>query len=347
VYELRLVGTPQQSGAEDGVVFGAPAGTATSNLGWARRAAPRRLVGRTSPIARLRDAWRASLRGERRTILLAGERGIGKTALVAEFALEMDARAAVVLYGRWDHPHRSPYQAISEVVDTYTGDAPAAPRHDELDCRRRELEALVPDVGTRLGDRFAPAAHPSDGEVLAVCEAFAAWLDCLAARSPVLLVLDDLHWAERISGLVVEHLQAVAPRRVMLVATTRHDDAERPGPPGTASSSRIAPDGGRSERIDLDGLGAPEIARLVDQALGCSLAPDHEAIAWLTAATGGNPLVVMDLLHGAWGVANIGAGQLSARRQPPYHELARRVLHDEMRSGPERSSSRSRPVLVR
>ena len=97
---------------------------AASNLGWARRATSRPVLGREAPVAELEAAWAAAQAGERRVVVVAGDPGIGKTTVAAELALRAHAGGGTVLYGRWDEDGLAPYQAVREALGSYAAACP-------------------------------------------------------------------------------------------------------------------------------------------------------------------------------------------------------------------------------
>jgi hypothetical protein len=270
--------------AGDDAGLSAATGRVASNLAWARRAAGC-LFGREAASATLDDAWWATLNGQRHDVLIVGESGIGKTALAADFALRVHALGALVLYGRWDRDQIDPYQGFREALGTYADGCPTDQLRGPLDAHRDAMSRLLPDLAAHLGDRHAPAPGDPEGERLALYDAVHAWLVSLAAERPVLVVLDDLHWAERSSLLLIDYLQhraGTAPW--MLVMTCRASEGH------TLDASDV-------ERLELRGLTARAVARLAGYSLGTVLQPDEQAVAWLTSETAGNPLLVHHTLR--------------------------------------------------
>ena len=211
-----------------------------SNLEWARRAARGPVLGREEPLDALALAWKAALHGNRRTVLLAGEGGIGKTTVAAELALRLHADGALVLYGRWDQQALAPYQAVREALGTYAAACPTARLRADLEGWGDEITRLLPDVGARVGGVRAPLMGDPDGERMRLFEAIEAWLAGMARRRPVVLVLDDLHWADGSSRLLVEHLRH-APDDAPLDDGAHQPRSTRPSPASTCSASRARP----------------------------------------------------------------------------------------------------------
>ena len=156
-----------------------------------------RFVGRTAERERLTAAWkRSTSEAECRVVLVSGEPGIGKTTLTAQIAASVQADGAVVVYGRCDEDLGIPYQpwieALTQLVTTVSDDVLQAHVAD----RGAHLARLVPTLARRTG------VHPSVGEggdserfVLLGC--VVDLLERAGGETPVLVVLDDLHWADR------------------------------------------------------------------------------------------------------------------------------------------------------
>jgi tetratricopeptide (TPR) repeat protein len=312
IYELH----PGHGGAEAGAAGRAGDDGGASNLEWARRSLRGPVVGREEPLSSLIEAWKSTLHGDRRTVLLTGEGGIGKTTVAAELALRLHGEGALVLYGRWDQQALAPYQAIREALGTYAAACPTGRLRADLEGWGDEITRLLPDVGARVGGVRAPLMGDPDSERLRLFEAIEAWLAGLARRRPVLLVLDDLHWAERSSLLLVDHLRhAPGDAPVMIVATSREDETSDDGllPRGTDPADDDA-----VELIELGGLGRAAIAHLVEVAIGRPLEPgDDDLVEWLSSGTAGNPLFVQEVLNSVSGSHDAAAALRTARDQVP------------------------------
>jgi tetratricopeptide (TPR) repeat protein len=309
VYELR----PGSAGAVD-----MDDDAAASNLEWARRAAHGQVLGRDEPLAALETAWKATLHGERRMVLLSGDGGIGKTTVAAELALRLHAEGALVLYGRWDQEAIAPYQAMREALGTYASACPTPRLRADLDGWGDELSRLLPDVGARVGGVRSPLRGDPEGERLRLFEAIETWLDLLAVRRGLLLVLDDLHWSERSSWLLLDHLRqapGTAPR--MILVTAREGEA-LDHLLATRGWDESSGDGSPVDHIRLAGLDQAVVAQLVEQTTGHQLGPvDDDLVDWLTTGTAGNPLFVQEVLRSIAGNDDAGAALRAARQVVP------------------------------
>ena len=286
-YELRVAVSPD--GDDD---------AGASNMGWAHRVAARLVVGRADQLARLERAWAGALERDHRVVVLSGDPGIGKTTLAAELALRVHAAAGTVLYGRWDEEGHAPYQAIREALGTYATTCPRRLLRRDVAAHADDLARLLPDVGARIGGVRPPLVDDPDAERLRLFDAVRDWLGAVARRHPVLLVLDDLQWAERSSLLLLRHLLDTPPDGPLLVVVTLRDgDVEGMGPLHTLGS--FEGDAG-VERVEVPGLPVDAVTELVAQALGRPVEEGDEASAarWLSDETAGNPLLVHEILGG-------------------------------------------------
>ena len=290
VHELRLPSAGWEGAPPDD--------SGASNLGWARRAAAGPVVGRDGPVELLEGAWEraARARDDPRMVVISGDPGVGKTTVAAELALRLHAAGALVLYGRWDEEALAPYQAIREALGGYAAACPKPLLRADVAGHAAELARLLPDLGARIGGVRAALVDDPDAERRRLFDGVTHWLGAIAARRPVLLVLDDLQWAERSSLLLLRHVLDAPAAAMLVVATLRDGDVEGMGPLHTLGLFEAGDD---VERLELDGLAPPAIERLVSQALGRPLDAEEAEIArWLADETAGNPLFVQEILRG-------------------------------------------------
>lgn len=255
------------------------------------RAAP--LVGREDELALLRQAYGRTLRESScHLVTLTGEAGIGKSRLVAELRAYVDAREEIVF---WRQGRCLPYGegiafwALGEIVKAHAGvlesDEPEAVR-DKL---REAVEplALTPDERTWLAGALGRLAGVADegSEPATRDESFAAWrafLEGVAAQRPLVLVVEDLHWADAAFLAFLQQLAAWATDVPLLVVCTARPELYELHP---------AWGGGlrNATTISLTPLSTDETARLVAALLEQSVLP-AELQQQLLVRAGGNPL---------------------------------------------------------
>jgi DNA-binding SARP family transcriptional activator len=188
---------------------------------------PASFVGRAAAVEQLGRSYEQAASGSRRIVLLCGEPGIGKTRLATEFALRAHATGAVVLYGRCDEETLLPHQPFVEALRHYVGNCAPAVLAGQVQRISGELRRVVPDLAERIPELAEPVSGDPEGARYRLFEAVAGLL-CEAAQSrPLVLLLDDLHWADKATLLLLKHL-ARYPReaRLMVVGTCREMDVE-------------------------------------------------------------------------------------------------------------------------
>src|SRR5262245_42233473 len=155
-------------------------------------------VGRDRELGVLVAALRETGTGHARFLVVTGDAGIGKTRIVEEFVRQADLPANRVLWGRApEQPGAPSYWPWMRAIQDYVTTADPAVLRDELGTDAAVLAHLVPAVRTRVPD-VEPA--PLDGEDararFQLLGAVAGFLARAAAREPLMLALEDLHWAD-------------------------------------------------------------------------------------------------------------------------------------------------------
>jgi class 3 adenylate cyclase/tetratricopeptide (TPR) repeat protein len=285
---------------------GLPAPVAACEVVWEPLAGPplpmpalltragRIFVGRDEELERLLRLWKEAVAGERRVALLAGEPGIGKTRLAVELAGAVRESGGVVLAGRCDEDLGVPYQPFVEALRHYVTGA----EERRLGRYAGELARLLPDLAELVGGLPEPLRSDPETERYRLFDALAAWLADVSAEAPVLLVLDDLHWAAKPTLLLLRHvLRSSEPLRLLVVVTYRDSDIGR-GHPMSDLLAELRRDGG-VERLALSGLDGPGVVAFVEAAAGHSL-DDEEGqelprVVW--RETEGNPFFVTEVLR--------------------------------------------------
>lgn len=253
--------------------------------------------GRSTPIDDLHQAWKAAGADELRLVLIAGEPGVGKTRLVSEFARSVHADGAVVLLGRADEHIDAPYGPWREVLRALVRAASDEVVASHVAEFGGELSRLVPELARRVDGLPSPMSSDPETERLLLFEGVAAMLASVSGTAPVLLVLDDLHWADRSSLLLLLHLLRMGrPATVLIAATYRDTDVDRLHP-----LSSVLADLRRERaatRISLDGLDGDGVVELLTAAGGHELDADARAFATaLRTETEGNPFFLGEVLR--------------------------------------------------
>lgn len=249
-------------------------------------------VGRADAIEAGVRALAAALGGRRRIVLVSGEAGIGKTRLVEELVSRAEQHQAVVAWGATYEGEGAP--AFLPWVQVFESLAAADPAGlaSAVEAGDSVLTQAFPSL-KELFDEVEPPPMVDPAEArFQLFEAATRVLARFAARRPLVIVLDDLHWADVASLQLAQFVAGRAPSaRILLVATYRHVDP-LPSPALTETLGALSRHPGLV-RIALTGLTPPEVATFLAQTSGPSTPPELADAVW--ARTDGNPFFIREL----------------------------------------------------
>lgn len=252
-------------------------------------------VGRERELADLVAALDAAAAGRGSVYLVSGEAGIGKTRLVAELAGVAAQRGARVLVGRCYEGDGAP--AYAPWIDALGTFARAQADEDlaaALGENAADVAALIADIRARFGHLPALPVMDPERARFRLFDGVARFLARAAQRVPLLLVLDDLHWADFSSLLLLQFVaREIGASRVLAVGTHRDLLLAREHPllQTLGSMARVA----ASRRAALTGLGAADVGAFVRAVSGIE-APES-VIASIHRDTDGNPFFVTELVR--------------------------------------------------
>jgi class 3 adenylate cyclase len=222
-------------------------------------------VGRQAELAVLRRAWKEASAGQRHLVVVIGEPGVGKTRLITEFSRAAHAGGATVLFGRCDEDLGVPYQPFVEALAHFCANVPTPQLQTLLGHPAGELVRLLPELSERLPGLPPPVGSDPETEVYRLFEGVAGWLGAASTASPLLLLLDDLHWATRPTLLLLRHvLRSSIPARLLLIATARLSELPA-GHPMVNALSDMERDS-TADRLALSGLDNDGVAAFVEAA---------------------------------------------------------------------------------
>ncbi len=263
------------------------------------------LVGRERELATLRDALAAALAGRGSLALIGGEAGIGKTTLAEALCREATGQGAVVLVGPcYDLAETPPYGPWIDALERW----PAIPE--------------LPPRPALLG--VADAAGAAETQALRFARLRGALL-AAAARRPLVLVLEDLHWADPASLDLLRPLaRGLADAPILLLATYRAEEVRREHPLYALRPTLVRE--ARALRLDLRPLSDDDLRALVRVRHVLTSWDEARLVAYLGERAGGNPLFAGELLRALVEAAVLrpaaegGAGwALSGRRRCRCH----------------------------
>ena len=256
------------------------------------------VVGYTRELTLIKEALARTASHEGLEVLLiSGEAGQGKTTLAGEAARAAFDDGACVLFGHCEEDLATPYQLFAEALGHYVLHAPEAPLLDHVERFGSGLPRLTSALAARVPS--LPAAPTTDAETERFL-VFAAVVGLLADASedqPMVLVLDDMHWADRASLLLLRHLCATAVKaRVLILGVFR--DSELSSAPALletlAELRRHAPVG----RLELRGLDESGVVELMERLAGHPLGDSETELGHAVYhETDGNPFFVNQVLR--------------------------------------------------
>src|SRR6266545_1648480 len=257
-------------------------------------------VGRSAELGELRAAMTEALGGSSRAVLLTGEPGIGKTALAVRLAGEAEALGVPVRWGRGSESEGAPafWPWIQIVREQLL-------RSDPADRKRLERSAaplyrMMPQLkrpDQRVRTARAPAGGSADdsGEArFRLFDAMSSFLRAMAGGRGLVIVLDDAHWADASSLLMLRHLvRELGLSPVLFVVSFREEEVAADGPVAAALGDLAR--GPEARWIRLQGLDQVELAQQLTAVVGPL--PGAALAARIHGATGGNPFFAAELVR--------------------------------------------------
>jgi DNA-binding CsgD family transcriptional regulator len=257
-----------------------------------------RFIGRTQELARLRHLLARAAGGEPLVALVGGEAGAGKTRLAEQLAAAAGGQGVRVLWGGCVPLGEEgvPFAPVTEALRGLAGGLDPAGLEVVAGPARADLGRLLPDLGWAGEAAPAPAvAGAGQGRLF---ELLLGVIGRLAARAPLLWVMEDLHWADRSTRDLLAFLAAaLRSGRVLLVGTFRSDELPRLHPLrrllGELARNR------RVQRLELPRFTRAELAEQLAALLGAD--PPARAVDDIYARSGGNPFFAEQLLRAGAG----------------------------------------------
>ena len=251
-----------------------------------------RLVGRDEQLFVLEGGLLAAHRGESRLVALAGEAGMGKTRLASELANRARRLGWTVLWGACSEAELPvPYLPVVEALGNYLSNQDSARITMSLGAARRELAQLFPQLAQ--DEPALPVGDPAQAK-LRLFEAVVGLLRAAAQHQGLLLILEDVHWADSATRELLDHLcRRLTNMRSLLLVTYRSDELDRRHPlaPLLQSWRRS----GTAELVTLAPLDRGQIAEMISAILdGEEVEPGFRELMY--ARTEGNPFVLEEML---------------------------------------------------
>ena len=196
------------------------------------------LIRREDELAAVEDALLAARRGESRFVALAGEAGIGKTRLAAELAREARELGCTVLAGACSDAELAlPYLPFVEAIGNYLDEADRDQLAETLGPSMAELSQLFPQLAR--GDAPERSADPGQAK-LRLFEAVVSLLAVPAREHMLLLVIEDVHWADASTRELLDYLARRLTDLPSMILVTYRSDEIQPPPPASPGAPGLA-----------------------------------------------------------------------------------------------------------
>ena len=250
-----------------------------------------RLAGRRAELRELGERW-ASREAAFTLALLEGDPGVGKSRLAGEFATRVHAAGDNVLWGRCHEQALVPYEPFIEVLRQYAGSLDDAALAQVAHAAGAQFLSLAPDMLRRLGGAvLEPVADDPQARRYRLFESVAEVLSLAARRNGLVVVLEDMHWADQSTILLLGHLaHRAAHGPVLMLGTLRRVEVRDDHPIAPLLASEES--GAGTWTAHLTGLTATETAQIVAE-----LAPNRDLQDRIFEETHGNPLFVVELVR--------------------------------------------------
>jgi class 3 adenylate cyclase len=252
-------------------------------------------VGRERELDRLRKAFDEAFSGRGSMVMLVGEPGIGKTRAAQELETYARMRGAQVLWGRAHESSGAPaYWPWMQVGNNYASSNDLTLLIPDMQEKGPELVRLFPWL--RQGLNVGEPEQLADPEAaqFRLFDAYATFVRAISNRAPLLIALDDLHWADKPSLLLLEYVaRELARLRVLIVCTYRDTDLSRTHPLSEALAVLNREAG--FQRVVLRGLSREEVAGYINAV--ANLTPKPELLDRIFEETEGNPFFLSEVVN--------------------------------------------------
>ena len=258
------------------------------------RASP--FVGRQEELTRVMNCCAAARQGQAHVVLVTGEPGIGKTRLLDEIAMRAAHDGAVVLRGGASEAEgMPPYLPFLEALGRYIQETPVDQLRTQVAATSPLLASILPELLTHLGEFPVSLPLPTEQARFRLYEAIGTFLQTIGFSSVLVLLFDDLHWADTASLDLLCHVVRRQPEaHVLIVGAYRDSELER-----NPALRRTMADLSRRRiltEVAVKPLSHQEIEALATSLLGCPLSPAVSSLLYVQSE--GNPFFAEELLHG-------------------------------------------------
>jgi class 3 adenylate cyclase/sugar phosphate isomerase/epimerase len=252
-------------------------------------------VGREKEMDELRAGLEDSLSGRGRLMMLVGEPGIGKTRTSEEFATYARLRNVQVLWGRCYEGEGAPaYWPWVQIIRAYVHDKEPKDLASEMGPGAADIAQVVSEVKERLPGLPAPPQLEPDQARFRLFDSITTFLKNASKGAPLMVVLDDMHWADKPSLLLLQFLaKELRGSRLLVLGTYRDVELRRQHP--LAQTLGELNRENLSQRVLLRGLTEHDVRRFVEVTAGTT--PSEALVQAVYRETEGNPFFVNEIVR--------------------------------------------------
>ena len=249
-------------------------------------------VGRQREIDQLHATLEDAFSGRGRLMMLIGEPGIGKTRTAEQLATYARLRDAQVLWGRCYEGEGAPaYWPWVQIIRSYVRDRDADALATEMGPGAADIAQVVSEVRERFPDLPTSSVTDPEQARFRLFDGIAEFLRNAGKRKPLVLILDDLHWADKPSILLLQFLaRGIGPARLLILGTYRDAEVTREHPLGQILGELTA-----DQRAPLGGLTKEDTARFIEMTAGVS--PPEALVDAVYRETEGNPFFMSEVVR--------------------------------------------------
>ena len=251
-------------------------------------------VGREEETQELRSGLASAISGQGKIVLLTGEPGIGKTRMAEELATYARLRNAQVLWGRCHERAGQPsYWPWVQAIRSYVHSKDLQALASDMGSGAADIAQVVTEVRDRLPGLVTPPALEPEQARFRLFDSITTFLKNASNREPLVIVLDDIQWADEASLLLLQFLaREIQSARVLVIGTVRDTELDREQP-----SARVLAELTKepvTSSIALSGITTDEITQFVELSTGQTAAPGLAEALYKQAE--GNPFVTGEIV---------------------------------------------------
>jgi predicted ATPase len=253
-------------------------------------------VGRQEEMAELTHVMDEAISGRGRIVMLMGEPGIGKTRIAQELAAMAEGRGVQALWGRcYEGVGMPPYWPWLQLLRSHIHKADAEQLRREMGAGASDIAEILPELGQKLpGLTLPPALDSPEQARFRLFDSITTFLKNASGAQPLMLVLDDLHWADRPSLLLLEFMaREVGQSGLMVVCAYRDVELSRQHPL-SETLARLSRESA-FQRVLLRGLAQEHVGQFIAASAGVT--PTQELVDSVYTQTEGNPFFMIEVIR--------------------------------------------------